>query len=333
MFGSNILDIALGMIFVYLTLSLACSAINEWIASLGRSRARHLEAWVRELLAPTAPGQPNQGSVVFDQFQRHPLIRALSHKGSKPAYIPSRTFMLALLDVIAPSEPEQVRTVDTIRQRLATPDPATPLSPDLQKTLVALIDDAGDDVEKVRRNIEGWYNDAMERLGGWYKRRSQAVILGIALAVTLALNVNSFHVFNTLYRDATVRAAVVAAAERAAQQSAPAGDQSPLTQIDEVQHELQQLSLPVGWGDARLRPDFKTPFGIVAAIVGWLLTALAVSQGAPFWFDMLNKVVNVRSTGARPPTSSEQPPTTEAQVLLQTTAPSTNGQSRSARIG
>ena len=62
MFGSQFLDIALGMIFVYLSLSLTCSAINEWIAGLSRSRARHLEAWVRELLAPKAPAQPSASS-------------------------------------------------------------------------------------------------------------------------------------------------------------------------------------------------------------------------------------------------------------------------------
>ena len=340
MFGSNILDIVLGMIFVYLSLSLLCSAINEWIAGIGRSRARHLETWVRKLLAP-ATEQPNrsqaagrQNTIVFEKFQRHPLIRALSNRDSKPTYIPSRTFMLALLDVIAEIKPYQVRTVDTIRNRLANPDPAMPLPPDLQQTLLALIDDAGDDITMVRENIEGWYNDSMERLSGWYKRRSQAVIFAIALAVTLVLNVDSIRIFNTLYSDATVRAAVVAAAERAAQQpaSAPTGDRSPLTQIDELQQELQQLNLPVGWGDAQLRPDFGTPFSALAAIVGWLLTALAVTQGAPFWFDMLNKFVNVRSGGLRPPTSSEQPPKTEAQVSIQRPAPSANGQNRGLRV-
>ncbi len=30
--------------------------------------------------------------------------------------------------------------------------------------------------------------------------------------------------------------------------------------------------------------------------LGWILTAVAISMGAPFWFDMLNKVVAVRSS-------------------------------------
>jgi len=34
----------------------------------------------------------------------------------------------------------------------------------------------------------------------------------------------------------------------------------------------------------------------VCSFFGWLITACAVSLGAPLWFDMLNKVIVVRST-------------------------------------
>lgn len=38
-------------------------------------------------------------------------------------------------------------------------------------------------------------------------------------------------------------------------------------------------------------------------IVGLAATALAISQGAPFWFDLLQKVVNLRLAGTPPPTN------------------------------
>jgi hypothetical protein len=37
-----------------------------------------------------------------------------------------------------------------------------------------------------------------------------------------------------------------------------------------------------------------------AKIVGWLITALAVTLGAPFWFELLSKLVNVRGSGPKP---------------------------------
>lgn len=340
MFGSQILEIAIGMVFVYLSLSLICSGINEWIAHLLQSRANHLEQWIRDLLS----GSGSPGQDYWTDFQNHPLIKALYQSSNKPtsiplvgtlfrsnkkpSYIPSRTFVLALLDVVVPVKSVGgSRTVENVRDTLMK----LPASP-IKGTLLALVDGAGNDVDKVRQNIEGWFNDAMERLSGWYKQRTRWVILGLAVAVTLALNVNTIYVFNSLYHDGTVRAAVVAAAQQATQQSTPADTQFPLTRIDQYQQELEQLNIPIGWSDPKLRSDLNDPQTIPIALFGWLITALAVSQGAPFWFDVLNKLVNVRTTGARPPTTPATEPA-NSQVVVQPTIQVANGRTEEVQAG
>lgn len=328
MFGSQILEIAIGMVFVYLSLSLVCSGINEWIASIFQLRAELLEKWLEEQLTKQPTGAALPGATDTDyitKFKEHPLIKALYQQAPssnkppanrlmgalfrasrKPSYIPSRTFALAMLDMVAPVDRATgSRTLTTV---------GTPLD----QTMQALIDDAGTDAETIRQNIEKWFNDAMERLSGWYKQRTKLLILVLSIAVTLALNVNSIQVFNSLYHDGTVRAAVVAAAQQATQATQPpppADAQSPVTKITEIQSELEQLKIPFGWTDPKVRPDINDPSSILLALLGWALTALAVSQGAPFWFDVLNKLVNVRTSGARPPTT----PTTETvrpQVIV-----------------
>ena len=35
--------------------------------------------------------------------------------------------------------------------------------------------------------------------------------------------------------------------------------------------------------------------------IGWLITALAVSLGGPFWFELLNRLVDMRGAGKKPP--------------------------------
>jgi hypothetical protein len=40
---------------------------------------------------------------------------------------------------------------------------------------------------------------------------------------------------------------------------------------------------------------------------GWLLTIVAASLGAPFWFDLLNKFINIRSTGKAPEEDPKKP--------------------------
>jgi len=46
-----------------------------------------------------------------------------------------------------------------------------------------------------------------------------------------------------------------------------------------------------------------------ASFVGWLITALAISLGSPFWFDILSKIINLRSAGQKPDAPSPKPPT------------------------
>lgn len=49
----------------------------------------------------------------------------------------------------------------------------------------------------------------------------------------------------------------------------------------------------------------KRPWLTLKIILGWLLSGLAIAMGAPFWFDLLNKVVNVRNTGTPPRSAAD----------------------------
>jgi hypothetical protein len=49
------------------------------------------------------------------------------------------------------------------------------------------------------------------------------------------------------------------------------------------------------------------PLVIIKIFFGWLLAAMAISMGAPFWFDLLGKVVNFRNAGSKPASSEARP--------------------------
>ena len=166
-------------------------------------------------------------------------------------------------------------------------------NPAVQRVLLTLIDSAQSDLNKAQANIEAWYDTGMDRVSGWYKRSTQWIIFGMSLFVVVALNINSVTILDYLYRSDTARAFIVATAEKAA------GDSDFLSRTyDEAKRELQSMSLPIGWAEgwgAPKRGDEPNSYGLwndfVGPIVGWLLTAFAATMGAPFWFDMLNKVI------------------------------------------
>lgn len=342
MFGSAVLDIAIGMVFVYLLLSLICSAVNEMIEAGLRNRAKDLAKGIRNLLADEQ---------LANKFYDHALVQALFvKKGKLPSYIPSQTFAMTLLNIIAPDSlpPNQGTTapvdpnpLKTLRDKISSfslsgaegTAAAVDLAP-IKQALLALVDDAQGSVAKFRTNLEGWFDASMDRVSGWYKRRVQVIILILGFGVAISLNADTTYIAQRLATDPALRTKVAVAAEefadaeKAARESAnkpPANGQAgtPETsaaanaQMAEAKKKFEKnvadvknLGLPLGWevdgSDEHLRwPGFRLwQAGVPTAWyqqlrfhwLGWLLTAFAISLGAPFWFDLLNRLIVVRST-------------------------------------
>lgn len=67
-----------------------------------------------------------------------------------------------------------------------------------------------------------------------------------------------------------------------------------------INTEIAEVRRPLGLGWDGVKIRSLTTYEVITKILGFILTALAISLGAPFWFDLLKKLVNIRSTGARP---------------------------------
>jgi hypothetical protein len=364
MFGSEILEIAIGLAFVYMILSLACTVLNEWIAMVFATRSKALEGWVGNLL---------DDSELLSKVYDHPLIKGLSRqgyvdkkmekwfvgeseesnsnadpqsesksgknesssgknsppnsngmakkilRGRRPSYIPTQTFAMALLDVLA--EKGQSKTGSTKRRpKSIIKDVIAGLEDgnyqDLKKVIFAPLEYAGVDPKKyeeylaaARVSTEQWFDSSMDRLSGWYKRKSQLVVLMLALIACIVLNADSITIIETLANDNAVRASFVKAAEEAVKEEADKEeattpkDNSP-EGFKQYASQLDSLGLPIGWilssekpDDPRLVP--KNFWAWIYKILGLLCTVLAVSLGAPFWFDVLKRIVNMRSSGSK----------------------------------
>jgi hypothetical protein len=287
MFGSVVLEVAIGLAYLYLLLSVICSAINEGLAGMLALRAKTLGAALRNLLDDST----------VDALYAHPLIQGLSGACRAPSYIPARVFATALLDVLDTAKVATTpATIETVRSRIAAlPDGK------VKRALLPLVNQASGDLPQARRNLESWFNDAMDRVSGWYKRRAQVIIVGVALVISIVLNADALMIANRLAENSALVARVTAVAQNASQQPAQAGAQSP-TQAESA---LKALQLPLGWSTADPRTVPLDAWGWLAKMIGLLFTATAVSLGAPFWFDVLGRLVNLRASGAPPPPPDE----------------------------
>jgi hypothetical protein len=368
--ASSFLDTAIGIIFVFLLLSLIASTINEIVFSTLSMRGRFLLRGLKTLLNdPTATGLVSQ---IYNHGQIFGLFRGTftpQKPGNLPSYIPSSNFVMALLGVIpetpvaiaaarqaeaaklstdanaaaakdpsdqsAAKKAEQLRaeaeraqqdkaaaekTAKDAKAALANISSSTgevqlatafqsfkqaaqdlannPETEKVGKPLVEMINEAGTDINKLKSSLEAWYDSAMDRVSGWYKYHAQWVLFWIGLSLAAGLNADTIVIVKQLSSNATLRQSVVAAAQAA---KSPSDSSKPAT-ISEIKDQVQkidELGIPLGWKRSwpTTRQDRVTWLvSFLKGFPGFLLTAVAVSLGAPFWFDILNKIMVVRST-------------------------------------
>lgn len=265
-------DVVVGLMLGYLLLGLIGSALLEALAGWFNFRGWLLRRALQQLLAHDAANDP-PGDTLFTRVVHHGLI-ASDAQARAPAYIAPSAFSGALLDVLCDSEPA---TPARLQAALAQA-PAGPAT----QSLRALLAQAGDDMDLFRLGVERWFEQAMDRTSGRYKRLSNNVLLAFGLVVSLGGNIDSAAIAKALWADA--RPPVVTAT------GAAAGPGVPVAMTTSPRPDL-----PLGWQGAG--PHAWT----LEKLIGCLVTALAVSVGAPFWFDTLQKFLRVRSAGPKPP--------------------------------
>ena len=306
MFGSEILDVAIGVALVFLMMSFLATAIREAIESVVKARAVYLERGIRQLLDDI------EGTGIARAFYEHPLIFSLyagdyDPKDKRfmgralPSYVPARNFADALIDLAirgpvkseyAIMQTEMVPTVAVLRANVGRLR-----SPQLVRAVLTAMDHAGNDMNVVRQNIQTWFDSGMDRVSGQYKRHTHFWLFLIGLVLAAGLNVNAIAITNHLARNKAVREALVARASVVTRDSLYLQKLTDTAvgraEVERVKNDLNALDLPIGLENYH-RPS--TAADLVRLLGGILITAFAVTLGAPFWFDALNKMMVIRST-------------------------------------
>jgi hypothetical protein len=216
------LDVAIGLIFVYLMVSLFVTALNEYVSSFLNKRSEYLLSRVQSLLGGDgSEKKTGEWSPEMCSVWNHPLISALkSHQTAEdhctkrgallknaPSYIPGKTFAVALTETLKPSE-----TAHLSFTQLKTAISGIENNEPLKKALLPMIDEAEGKVEVFQQNVATWFDGAMDRTSGAYKRWIHRLTFWAGFAVAVAFNVNSLQLIDNLWRDPVARAGLVAQA-------------------------------------------------------------------------------------------------------------------------
>ncbi|MFK8181790.1 MAG: hypothetical protein AB8B99_00350 [Phormidesmis sp.] len=180
---------------------------------------------------------------------------------------------------------------------------------------------AGSEIQQLQREIEDWFDRGMDRASGVYRRNVKGVGILIGFAIAFLINADTLYMFQRLSTDPAIRSSILQTAEQmeigrlnsVEEFSQALGTDNLSEQIENdlrsvgtaVEDTLAEYPLPIGRtpsvmdAQARAQATWPIPF-IPMRFVGWSITALALSMGASFWFDLLRKVTSVRSSGSKP---------------------------------
>jgi hypothetical protein len=245
--------------------------LQEALAAAFRLRANTLLAGVKSMLNDSR----------FDGLARavyqHPLVNPHADgtqpserdMRTRPSYIEPAHFAIALVDSLwkVPGDFAQLgNAIETI------PDPQ------VRQVMRGLYGRARD-LQQFQDMLAGWFDNAMARMSGAYKRRQLLISLLLALLLAILFNIDSIHLFRTLWQQPALAAHL---------HDAPGA-------LDPAVFDAL-MALPIGW--TRFPPVANADFALQVA--GWIVTASTALFGAPFWFDLMQRVVRMRSTGTRP---------------------------------
>ena len=330
-----ILDLVAGILFVYFILSIISSSAVEMIMSALKVRSEVLTEWLMHIFdktIKTTGGDVTLGQAIMD----HCSVTALSKKGKSPAYIDAKNFVSALLEKITydPDNPASIATsLNAIIDKI---EKSNALSHELKRVVLTYANEAKNTYESIsvktmseidlfRDKLEKWFDSSMDRITGTLKvKYLRPFTLIVAIITTLAMNADSIAISKYLYNNPEARSKVadMAYSKEVAQNlnnqmanlANTLPDSARLTaeqfkeavqaRMDIIKNASASIegTIPLGWSKAEFipAPGSNIFFVLIAKIIGLTATVLAIMMGAPFWFDVLNKVSNLRSSGAKP---------------------------------
>ncbi|MCS6929623.1 MAG: hypothetical protein NZM43_09020 [Saprospiraceae bacterium] len=291
----SLLSIVIGIVFILLLFSLLATTVMEVVSGLLTLRGKNLINALRSML----------GDSFAEEFTKHPyyrqmgekpaFLRAFRPKTLPPSYIRPSTFSGILLDLTNIYEGEDIRK-------------ALEQLPEgrLKQVLIFLYQEAQGNIEHFRQKVEEWFNEVMERASEWYVNNIRSWLIFIGFIIAVIFNVDVINIYSTLSANAAYREFLADAATRYVEtQPEPRSLDSAVispdlyaarAQLDSLMNNIAVLRSPlgIGWENVKWPSEEEQIHWWLLKLLGWLTTALALSLGAKFWYDLLKQLVNFR---------------------------------------
>jgi len=297
----TIIEITIGVVLILAVVSILTTAAVEALAGLIGLRGLQLLFAIGRMV-----GWKRALGVM-----RHPLVKTLRPRlRLAPSYLRSTFFSRVLGDILQSSDPENPTPLALDLGTLATKiEEAVGLPGGVKEMLAEYARRADQKVDAFQTQVEEWYDAVMERVEGWYTRSTRFIAFVIGFLIAASMNIDIISLTTSLSVDPDVRSEFVTLAK--AYEAGELGEEET-SEARALLAELVNQTPAIGWTESakaelavwRADGDAKQP--MQRRFLSWFLVALAATLGAPFWFDLLSKLMRVRSAGTGSKREEEQ---------------------------
>jgi hypothetical protein len=295
----QVFEVAIGLILVYYVLGAAVSTITQIVNESLQTRGAALQKYLQQAAGDKALDLTNLPQIKALRPIRYANWWSVFGAGTeekKVERIPVSTLVDAFFDVSGL----------TCKQNL-NPDELTALintlpDSEAKKALLQWVQQGVTDLNDLRVRASDYFTGIMNQAALAFRARARSFVIVLSLLITLLFGTDSIQLAKDLWNDAGLRAlANQQAGLLASQTGATAPAINPVA-------ELGQFSLHMGWWQTASQTAGPTsPLDwlsfMLLKFAGLGITAVAVSQGSSFWYDLLKKLTG--TTAASNPAASD----------------------------
>ena len=292
---SQVLEVAIGLMFIYYVLgslvSLMTQLINEAFETRGKSLERHLMKIVGNNQVGDFVKIPQLDALRPIRYKNIFSFLTAKTEPKKLEKVPVSTLVDAYFDFAGLTANTEIST-DGLKNVLMA------LPPSEGKTaIIKWVDQGVTNIEDLRKRTTAYFSGLMSQAAATFKSNARSFVIVLSILLTLLLGTDSIQLIQRLWTNASLRALTVAKAEMIVQTEGV--DASP----DDLLKQLDELDIiRIGWWTTEL-PASDSSAGqwlsfILLKILGLGLTVVAVSQGSSFWYDLLKRVSTPASSSS-----------------------------------
>lgn len=198
------------------------------------------------------------------------------------------------------------KSIDELSVLIAKIKCSSNLSPRLKDNLIRLAgqveektEDTEQKIRQFRNEIAIWFEQSMVHFSRTYRRNVKALTVVTSAILAFLVNADTLYMIRRISENTATRSVII---QNAAQMEGCQNDFSSEQCMNNMASLLDSTILPIGWHSVNRQIQFSpfNVFKVFRAMIGWLLTGIAISMGSRFWFQLLDRFIHIRDTGESP---------------------------------